>query len=92
MVQIKLSNAPWEIKNFQKYWSTHIIGLDHSVGIELSLIAISRGAQVIEKHFTLDKSDTTIRDHALSLLPNEFKAMVDIGKTMSKLLHKIKWK
>ncbi len=84
--------APWEIKNFPKIFKhSHIIGLsDHSVGIELSLIAISRGAQVIEKHFTLDKSDITIRDHALSLLPNEFKAMVDTGRTIFKLLHQIK--
>ena len=35
----------------------------------VSLNSNNRGAKVIEKHFTLDKSDTTIRDHALSLTP-----------------------
>ena len=49
-----------------------------------SLLAIERGAKIIEKHFTLDKSDTTIRDHALSLLPHEFKSLVDIGKGIQK--------
>ena len=84
--------APWEIKNFPKtFKSSNILGLsDHSIGNELSLIAISRGAQIIERHFTLDKSDTTIRDHALSLTPNEFKILVDNGKAIFKLLDKIK--
>ena len=38
-----------------------------------SLTAIARGATIIEKHFTLDKSDTTIRDHSLSLTPDEYR-------------------
>ena len=46
----------------------------------MCLIAISRGATIIEKHFTLDKSDTTIRDHALSATPDEFLQMTRIGK------------
>ena len=79
--------APWEIKGFPKLFSRKsYVGLsDHSIGIELPLIAISRGATVIEKHFTLDKSDTTIRDHACSLTPNEFKQMVAIGSEIFNL-------
>ena len=57
---------------------------DHSIGIETALIAISRGASVIEKHFTLDKSSTFIRDHSLSALPDEFKQLVDLGKDINK--------
>ena len=57
---------------------------DHTVGIEIPLIAISRGAKIIEKHFTLDKSDNTIRDHALSANPEEFKLMVQIGKNIKR--------
>ena len=84
--------APWELKKFpKKFRSSDILGLsDHSIGIELSLIAISRGAQIIERHFTLDKSDTTIRDHALIRTPDEFKILVDNGKAIFKLLDKIK--
>ncbi len=53
---------------------------DHTIGIETCLIAISRGATIIEKHFTLDKSDTTIRDHVLSATPDEFSNLVDRGR------------
>jgi N,N'-diacetyllegionaminate synthase len=57
---------------------------DHTIGIDMSLLAIARGAKVIEKHFTLDKSDTTIRDHALSATPDEFNQLVRLGKEISK--------
>ena len=59
---------------------------DHTIGIETCLLAISRGAKIIEKHFTLDKSDATIRDHALSATPEEFRNMVNIGNEISKKL------
>jgi N,N'-diacetyllegionaminate synthase len=68
-----LKNLP---KNFQK--SKFDGYSDHSIGIETCLIAISRGARIIEKHFTLDKSNTTIRDHSLSATPEEFKLLVDL--------------
>lgn len=57
---------------------------DHSIGIDAPLIAISRGARIIEKHITLDKSDTTIRDHVLSATPSEFRLMVDIGREIAR--------
>jgi len=77
---------PWELKQFPKnFVPGQISGLsDHSVGIELPLIAIMRGAEIIEKHFTLDKSDVTIRDHALSLTPDEFGQMVRLGTAIKK--------
>tara|TARA_B100000795_G_C22744754_1_gene416834 strand:+ start:624 stop:1316 length:693 start_codon:yes stop_codon:yes gene_type:complete len=65
-------------KNFNE---EDVIGYsDHSIGIEMALLAISRGAKIIEKHFTLDKSNTTIRDHTLSATPDEFLQMTRIGK------------
>jgi len=57
---------------------------DHCIGISACLIAISRGANIIEKHFTLDKSDQTIRDHALSATPDEFRQLTSIGYEISK--------
>jgi len=57
---------------------------DHSVGIEIALTAIARGAGIVEKHFTLDKSDTTIRDHSLSATPDEFRLMVNLGRNIHK--------
>ena len=58
---------------------------DHSQGISASLISIARGAEIIERHFTLDKSDTTIRDHALSSTPEEFNQLVSLGREINKL-------
>ena len=77
---------PWETKPFpQGFGEKNLIGFsDHSVGIELALFAITKGATVIEKHFTLDKSDVTIRDHALSLSPDEFRQLTSIGREIKK--------
>ena len=57
---------------------------DHSIGIETALLAIARGAKVIEKHFTLDKSSKFIRDHILSAEPEEMKLLVKIGREINK--------
>lgn len=48
---------------------------DHTVGITVPVAAVARGAMVIEKHFTLDRS-LPGPDHAASLEPNELTAMV----------------
>ncbi len=45
---------------------------DHTLGIEASIAALALGARVIEKHFTLNKSQSSFRDHALSADPVEF--------------------
>ncbi len=47
----------------------------HERGISVPIAAVARGAKVIEKHFTLDRSMEG-NDHRVSLLPDEFKAMV----------------
>jgi N-acetylneuraminate synthase len=49
---------------------------DHTTGIVASVAAVSMGARVIEKHFTLD-CDFDGPDHSSSLEPAEFKNMVD---------------
>ena len=48
---------------------------DHTLGIEVPIAAVTLGATVIEKHFTLDKT-LPGPDHAASLEPTELKAMV----------------
>jgi sialic acid synthase SpsE/sugar phosphate isomerase/epimerase len=47
----------------------------HERGIAVAIAAVSRGARVIEKHITLDRN-LEGNDHRVSLLPTEFKAMV----------------
>nr|WP_319219488.1 N-acetylneuraminate synthase [uncultured Trichococcus sp.] len=49
---------------------------DHTAGIEVPIAAVALGAEVIEKHFTLDKTMEG-PDHKASLEPKELKAMVD---------------
>ncbi len=48
---------------------------DHTQGIEVPIAAAALGAQVIEKHFTLDRTMEG-PDHAASLEPQELAAMV----------------
>ena len=49
---------------------------DHTLGIEVPIAAVSLGATVIEKHFTLDRS-LSGPDHKASLEPEELKKMVE---------------
>lgn len=48
---------------------------DHTEGIEVSLAAVARGAKVLEKHFTLDRT-LPGPDHAASLEPTELASLV----------------
>ena len=81
------------IKHLKRSFPSSIIGYsDHTLPdqrMTTLTTAYLLGARVIEKHFTLDKSDTTIRDHALSLNPQEFKQLVYLGKSMYKMMQKI---
>lgn len=48
----------------------------HERGINVSIAAVALGANVIEKHITIDK-EMEGNDHKVSLLPHEFKEMVE---------------
>ena len=48
---------------------------DHTMGIEVPIAAVTLGATVIEKHFTLDRTMVG-PDHKASLEPDELKKMV----------------
>ena len=48
---------------------------DHTKGIEVPIAAVALGAEIIEKHFTLDRNMEG-PDHKASLEPHELKAMV----------------
>jgi N-acetylneuraminate synthase len=56
---------------------------DHTLGIEIPIMAVSIGAEVIEKHFTLDRTMEG-PDHFASLEPNELKKMVEAIRNVEK--------
>jgi N,N'-diacetyllegionaminate synthase len=58
---------------------------DHTLGIEVPIAARSLGAEVIEKHFTLDRSMEG-PDHAASLEPHELAEMVSSIRNIEKAL------
>jgi N,N'-diacetyllegionaminate synthase len=56
---------------------------DHTLGIEVPILAVALGATVIEKHFTLDKNMKG-PDHRASLEPEELKKMVKAIRNIEK--------
>lgn len=58
---------------------------DHTLGIAVPVAAVSLGACVIEKHFTLSREDPG-PDSAFSTEPHEFKEMIDAIRTVEKAL------
>jgi N,N'-diacetyllegionaminate synthase len=59
----------------QKEFNIDVGYSDHTLGIEVDIAAVSMGATIIEKHFTLNKTMSG-PDHKASLEPEELKAMV----------------
>ncbi len=69
---INLNSIPYLIKKTRL-----TIGYsDHSLGFEACLAAVSLGAKIIEKHFTLNKKFSKFRDHAISADINDLKLIV----------------
>ena len=58
---------------------------DHTMGIEVPIAAVAMGAEIIEKHFTLDRSMDG-PDHKASLEPFELKQMVQSIRNIEKAL------
>lgn len=64
------------IETMQSVFPNHVIGYsDHSEGEYASVVAVALGAKVIEKHFTLDRSQDG-PDHAFSTDPDGFRQLV----------------
>lgn len=75
-------NVMLSIKN---KFNTKVGYSDHTLGIEVPIAAVSLGASVIEKHFTLDRN---LRgpDHFSSLEPNDLKLMVESIRNIEKAI------
>ena len=62
------------------------VGLsDHTLGLEVALAAVARGAAIVEKHLTLDKAMPG-PDHRASLDPEEMAALVRGIRTVESAL------
>jgi sialic acid synthase SpsE len=79
-----LSQYPSEYKNInlntivylKKNYPGYTIGYsDHSIGIVIPVVAVAMGAEIIEKHITLDRTMKGT-DHQLSLGPDGVYRMV----------------
>lgn len=67
------------------------VGLsDHTLGIGVAIAAVVMGATVIEKHFTLSRSEGGV-DSAFSLEPNELKLLVENTRLASKSLGSVSY-
>jgi N-acetylneuraminate synthase/N,N'-diacetyllegionaminate synthase len=72
-----VSKYPTEMSDlhFSKVDFTRYAGFsDHTLGIDAAIIALSRGARIIEKHFTIDKSMYG-PDHSGSMTPDELATL-----------------
>lgn len=65
------------------------VGLsDHTMTSEAAVVAVSLGATMIERHFTLDRS-LGGADAAFSATPEEFRRMVDSVRLAEKLMGRV---
>nr|WP_315100995.1 pseudaminic acid synthase [uncultured Catonella sp.] len=63
-----------------------LVGLsDHTMGSAVATASIALGAKVVEKHFTLKRSDGGV-DSKFSMEPKEFKEMVENIRNVEKAL------
>ncbi len=83
--------APYEEVNLQAMrtlrdaFGTKVGYSDHTRGYEVPVAAVALGAEVIEKHFTLDRN-LPGPDHKASLIPGELKSMIEVIRNVEKAL------
>ncbi len=66
------------IQTLKREFPGYPVGIsDHTMGSFSSILAAAAGAQVIEKHYTTDKTLPNSADHWLSVDPTELKEIVD---------------
>lgn len=77
-----LSNLQLQYVDFKHEFSGFS---DHTIGIEASMIAMARGAKVIEKHFCL-KRDNSNPDMICSITPSELRELVNFARKVEEIL------
>lgn len=86
--------APFEeanlltIPNMAATFGVHVGLSDHTLGHVVPVGAVALGARVIEKHFVLNR-DVPSADSSFSMIPVEFKQMIDSVRIVEKALGKV---
>ena len=70
------------IRTLKESYACRVGYSDHSLGIEASLAAIALGAEIIEKHFTIDRA-LPGGDNEMSVLPDEFSRLKVEGNNIA---------
>ena len=73
------------IKTIKNKFNISVGYSDHTHSIEASIVAVSLGAEIIEKHFTLNSKDKG-PDHAASIEPEKFFEMVNSIRNIEKAM------
>jgi len=82
--QSNLRTLPYLRKRF----NCHVGLSDHTLGLDVSLAAVSLGAELIERHFTCSRRERGV-DAAFSLEPHELKALVQQSRRVWEALGKV---
>lgn len=78
------------ISHMKKLFNCEIGLSDHTFGIGASLASIVHGSTIIERHFTIKRSDGGV-DSAFSLEPHEMKQLVKESETVWKSIGEVKY-
>ena len=81
-----LSRITRLIKTFDKK-KVSIGYSDHTIGIEACIAAVTLGAKIIEKHFTLNKNFSSFRDHQISADKNEMTQLVKSIRKIEEMMN-----
>lgn len=73
------------IETLKRRFNVRVGYSDHTEGILVPVVAVARGARIIEKHFTLDRNMEG-PDHRASIEPQELKEMVEKIRLVEKIL------
>jgi len=82
----KYPTLPEDLKFLEVDFNKYSGFSDHTMGIQAALVAMARGARIIEKHFTLDKKMHG-PDHAGSMEPRELRQIVEFSRKFVVILY-----
>lgn len=78
------------IPHMKELFNCHVGLSDHTLGTGVSVASVALGANVIEKHFVLDRSEGGV-DAAFSMEPHEMKVLVEETERAWKSIGTVKY-